>query len=115
MSGLMADAVRCGELLFLSGRADIDPTTGRIRGADFRGQAQRILEDIVTVLTEAGSGPEHIVRVECWLKHAGDFDAWNELWTSVFSPPRPARTTVVADFAVEGLLIEVQVTAGIPA
>ena len=115
MPGLMSDAMQWGDVLFLSGRADVDPASGHVRGAEFRGQAERVLHDVASVLTAAGSGIEHVLRVECWLKHAHDFGAWNELWQATFAPPRPARTTLVADFAVDGLLIEVQITAGIPA
>ena len=44
-----------------------------------------------------------------------DFAAWNRIYAEYFPAPRPARTTLVTGFAVPGLRIEVQVTAGIPA
>ena len=47
--------------------------------------------------------------------HADDFGAWNALWAEYFPAPRPVRTTIVTGFAVPGMLIEVEVTAGIPA
>jgi 2-iminobutanoate/2-iminopropanoate deaminase len=111
---LIASAVRWGDLLFLSGRAAVEPETLRVTHADFDGQARFVLDTIVQSLHEAGSGPEHVLRVECWLASAGDFDAWNRFFAEYFPPPRPVRTTLLAGFAVDGLLIEVQVTAGIP-
>ena len=54
-----------------------------------------------------------MLRVECFLADPQDFAAWNRIWCDYFAPPRPARTTVVAGFAVPGILIELQVTAGI--
>jgi 2-iminobutanoate/2-iminopropanoate deaminase len=66
------------------------------------------------VLAEAGSGPEHVLRVECWLANASDFAEWNARYAALFPPPRPARTTLVLpEFPVPGLLIEVQMTAGV--
>jgi 2-iminobutanoate/2-iminopropanoate deaminase len=111
---LIASAVRWGDLLLLSGRAPIDVTTLEVVSTDFREQTRDVLDTIMASLAEAGSGPEHVLRVVCYLLDAKYAREWNELWAEYFPPPRPARTTVVADFAVQGMLIEVEVTAGIP-
>lgn len=112
---LMSDATRWRDLVFLSGRAAVDPATGRPLVEDFDGQCQIVLRDALRVLAEAGSGPEHVLRVNCWLADRADFPAWNAHWSAAFAPPRPARTTVLADLPLEGLLIEIELTAGIPA
>src|SRR6266516_5631726 len=111
---LISTAVRFGDLLFLSGRAAVNPETLEVRSNDFEEQARFVLDEIVEVLRAGGSAPEHVLRVECWLADAADFPAWNRLYAEYFPAPRPARTTLVSGFAVPGLLIEVQVTAGIP-
>lgn len=111
---LIASAVRWGDLLLLSGRAPIDVTTLEVVSTNFREQTRDVLDTIMASLAEAGSGPEHVLRVVCYLLDAKYAREWNELWAEYFPPPRPARTTVVADFAVQGMLVEVEVTAGIP-
>ena len=111
---LISNAVRWGDLLFLSGRAPINTETLQVVSHDFVEQARKVLDDIVESLREAGSGPEHVLRVQCYLAAPGDFGAWNVLWAEYFPPPRPVRTTIVTGFAVPGMLIEVEVTAGIP-
>lgn len=111
---ILAGAVRWGDLLFLSGRAAVDPETLAVTADDFVGQATFVLEQIGDVLRAAGSGPEHALRVVCYLADRRYFEAWNRLYREFFPSPRPARTTMVADFAVAGLLVEVEVTAGIP-
>jgi 2-iminobutanoate/2-iminopropanoate deaminase len=108
---LIAGAVRYGDLLFLSGRAPIDVQTLELVSDDFETQARSVLDQIVEALREAGSGPEHVLRVVCYLTDAGNFAAWNRLWAEYFPAPRPARTTVVAGFVIAGMLIEVEVTA----
>lgn len=113
-SPLMADAVRWGDLLFLSGRAAVEPGTLRLRPGGFEAQAEAVLADVGAVLEAGGSGFEHVLRVECYLAEAADFDAWNRIYRQRFPDSPPARTTLVAGFAVEGLLIELQVTAGVP-
>lgn len=113
-SPLMADAVRWGDLLYLSGRAAVEPGTLRPRPGGFDAQAAAVLDDVAAVLEAGGSGFEHVLRVECFLADAADFAAWNRIFRERFAAAPPARTTVVAGFAVEGLLIELQVTAGVP-
>lgn len=111
---VIADAVRFGDLLFLSGRAAVDPATLEIVGEGFDEQARVVLRDIGTVLEQAGAGWEHVIRVEAFLADGDDFPAWNRIWSERFAPPRPARTTVVTKFAVPDILIELQVTVGLP-
>jgi 2-iminobutanoate/2-iminopropanoate deaminase len=112
---LISSAVRWGDLLFLSGRAPLDPATLQIVSADFEEQARKVMDEIMASLAEAGSGPEHVLRVQCYLLDASDFAVWNHVWAEYFPPPRPVRTTIVTGFTVPGMLIEVEVTAGIPA
>lgn len=111
---LISSAVRWGDLVFLSGRAPIDTTTMEVVSSDFREQARNVLDQIAASLAEAGSGAEHVLRVQCYLLRADDFGAWNELWAEYFPAPRPVRTTIVTGFTVPGMLVEVEVTAGIP-
>jgi 2-iminobutanoate/2-iminopropanoate deaminase len=113
---LMSDAIRWGNLLFLSGRAAVDPATGAVRAPDFDGQLRIVLDDALAVLFTAGSGAEHVLRVECWLTDPANFGAWNTEYAATFPPPRPARTTLVVEsLPLPGLLVEVQLTAAVPA
>jgi len=110
---VIADAVRFGDLVFLSGRGPVDPATLELVAGGFEDQARAVLRDIGGVLDAVGSSWELVLRVEAFLADAGDFAAWNAIWREHFTPPRPARTTVVTGFAVPGMLIELEVVAGI--
>src|SRR3954454_6027554 len=112
---LMSDAIRWGDLLFLSGRAAVDPATGLLRATSFAEQLRIVLDDALGVLDAAGTDAGHVLRVECWLHDRGDFEQWNTVYAATFPPPRPARTTLVADFPIDGLLVELQLTAAVPA
>ena len=111
---LISSAVRWGDLLFLSGRAPIDTTTMEVVSDDFETQARDVLRQIGESLEEAGSSFAHVLRVQCYLLRAEDFATWNEVWAETFPAPRPVRTTIVTGFTVPGMLVEVEVTAGIP-
>jgi 2-iminobutanoate/2-iminopropanoate deaminase len=111
---LISTGMRWGDLLFLSGRVAIVPETLEVTTDDLEEQIRETLDQIVDVLRSAGSGPEHVLRVNCFLEHPGYAATWNSLFAEYFPPPRPARTTVVSDLVVPGLKIEIEVTAGVP-
>jgi 2-iminobutanoate/2-iminopropanoate deaminase len=111
---LISSAVRWGDLLFLSGRAPIDTSSLEVVSDDFETQARDVLRQIGDSLADAGSGFEHVLRVQCYLLRAEDFVTWNRVWAETFPTPRPVRTTIVTGFTVPGMLVEVEVTAGIP-
>ncbi len=111
---LISSAIRWGDLLFLSGRAPIDTTTMEVVSSDFGAQARSVMDQILASLAEAGSGVEHVLRVQCYLLDPDHFGEWNAIWAAYFPAPRPVRTTIVTGFTVPGMLIEVEVTAGIP-
>ena len=110
---VISDAVQAGELLFLSGRAPVDPVTLELVAEGFEEQAQAVLHDVGEVLEAAGATWDDVVRVQCFLARAGDFASWNRIWSERFVSPRPARTTVVTGFAVPGMLIELEVVAAV--
>jgi 2-iminobutanoate/2-iminopropanoate deaminase len=110
---LISDAVEWSGTLYLSGRADVDPATLAVRSDDFEAQTRSVLHDIGRVLEQSGTTPADVLRVECYLARATDFGAWNAIFAETFPPPRPARTTLVAEFTVPGLLVEIQVTAAV--
>lgn len=109
---LIPAARRSGDTLLLSGVADVDEHLA-IRHRDFEGQAQAVLTHIDQVLSQNGMAREHVIRVECFLTHAEDFAHWNRIWAAHFAVPRPSRTTVVAGTVIDGIRIELQVTASL--
>jgi 2-iminobutanoate/2-iminopropanoate deaminase len=111
---LISSAVRWDNLLFLAGRAAVDPETNELVSELFEEQARSVLDDVVKALAEAGSGVEHVLRVLCYLTDPSDFPTWNRVWAEYFPAPAPVRTTVVTELIRPGMLIEVEVTAGIP-
>ena len=71
------------------------------------------LDNLLAVLSAAGSGPEHVVRCGVWLTDLADFPGMNGVYADVFPEPRPARATVEA-----GLItghVEIDCIAIVPA
>lgn len=106
-------AIRCGELVFISGQVAKDPGTGRIVGETIEEQARVALENLRRVAAAAGATLERVVKVTVFLKNAEDFDGFNKIYAEVFTPPYPARSTLVAPTVNAKLLVEVEAVAAV--
>jgi 2-iminobutanoate/2-iminopropanoate deaminase len=105
------DAVRAGELLFLSGCVPIDGE-GRLIPGDVVAQTRQVFANIEAVLAAAGSGFGDVVKVTLFLLDVDDRQAVNTVREEVFGAARPASTLVeVSRLAVQGALIEVEAVA----
>ena len=110
------DAVRAGDLLFVSGCVPVDPEGRLVGGDDVVAQAERVFENVGLVLAAAGSGPEHVVKVTLFLTDVDDRPAINPVRQRWFGRTRPASTLVeVPRLAIRGAKIEVEAVAIIPA
>jgi 2-iminobutanoate/2-iminopropanoate deaminase len=78
---------------------------------DFETQVEQAMAALAQTLEEAGSSLEQVLRIECFLAGREHFDAWNAAYRRWFPTRRPPRTTLLAGFALDGLLVEVQALA----
>ena len=109
---VIAPGVRTGDLLFLSGTVGLDSKRGQLAGNEIEAQARQAMVNLGQVLETAGSSWDKVVKVTCFLVHAKrDFAGWNKVFKEFFPADPPARTTVGADIAMEGALIEVELIA----
>jgi 2-iminobutanoate/2-iminopropanoate deaminase len=92
--GPYSQAVRAGQLLFMSGQVPLDPASGLIVSGDITAQTRRTLDNIKAVLTAAGLSLANVVRTTIFLADMNDFAAVNEVYGQYFSQPFPARVTV---------------------
>lgn len=109
---VIAPGVQAANLLFLSGTVGLDPATGRLAGAGIEAQARQAFLNLGNVLDAAGSSWDKVIKVTCFLVHAKrDFAGWNKVFKEFFPQDPPARTTVGADIAMDGALIEIELIA----
>ena len=109
------DAVRAGDLLFVSGVVAVDSEGRLVGGPDAHPQARHVFESMRTVLGAAGCGFADVVKVTIFLTDVDDRPRINPVRQEVFGAARPASTLVeVSRLAVEGAKIEVEAIAAIP-
>ena len=92
--GPYSQAVRYGDLLFVSGMLGMDPKTGEMAGADIETQAIRVLENLKAVVEAAGMGLQNVLKSTVFLKDMNDFAKFNEIYGRYFPDAPPARETV---------------------
>jgi reactive intermediate/imine deaminase len=92
--GPYAQAVRAGQLLFLSGQVPLDPSTGDLVDGDVAAQTHRVMQNLEAVLAAAGASLARVVRTTIYVHDLADFAAVNDVYGSYFTAPYPARATV---------------------
>jgi 2-iminobutanoate/2-iminopropanoate deaminase len=92
--GPYSQAVKAGNLLFVSGQVPIDPATGQIVAGDIAQQTRRVFENLGAILTAADLSFDAVVRTTVYLADMNEFAAMNEVYATYFSAPAPARATV---------------------
>ena len=110
--GPYSQAVAVGNLLFASGQIPINPKTGAVEAEDIKGQTKQVCENIVAVLTEAGTSIEKVIKTTCFLAEIADFGAFNEVYGRYFTG-KPARSCVAVKTLPQNVLVEVDVIAEI--
>lgn len=93
-AGHYSNAVRAGDLVFVSGQGPLDPATRRLVEGDFRTQVRQCLANIEGIVKDAGGTLDNVVRTTVYLSDWSDYAALNEVYAEVFPRRPPARSTV---------------------
>jgi reactive intermediate/imine deaminase len=109
--GPYSQAVRSGQLVFLSGQVPLDPATGQLAEGDIAAQTRRAMDNLGAVLAAAGCSFGDVVRTTIYLVDLGNFAAVNEAYATYFAPPYPARATVQVSALPRGAAIEIDMVA----
>jgi 2-iminobutanoate/2-iminopropanoate deaminase len=104
--GIMVDG-----FLFVSGQGAMDPSSGRLVGADIESQTKQTLTNVRNIVEASGLSIRDLVRVSVYLKSMKDFRKMNEAYQSFFGEAPPARTTVQVELPLPEMLIEIDAIA----
>lgn len=110
--GPYSQAIIHNDMLFTSGQIPINPATGNIEAEGIEAQAEQVMKNLTAVLTEAGTGFEHVIKTTCYLADMGDFASFNEVYAKYFVN-KPARSCVAVKTLPKNVLCEVEVIAAV--
>ena len=110
--GPYSQAVRAGNLVFVSGQIPLDPSTGKlIEDRSITAQTRRSLQNLQGVLAAAGMSTSNVVKVTIYLDDIGNFKEVNDLYSEFFQSAPPARAVVEVAALPLGVGIEVDCIA----
>jgi 2-iminobutanoate/2-iminopropanoate deaminase len=110
--GPYSQAVRYGDLLFVSGMLGMDPKTGEFAGPDIEAQAIRVLDNLNAVVAAAGMSLQNVLKSTVFLRDMNDFAKFNEIYGRYFKDMPPARETVQVARLPRDAAIEISVICG---
>jgi 2-iminobutanoate/2-iminopropanoate deaminase len=110
----IAQGVRAGDFVFVSGQGPLDPVTKEVVSPDIAEQTRVTLDNVRAVLEAAGTGLEHVVKVGVFLRDMKDFPVFNRVFKEYFRGVQPARTTVEAAPPRAGVNVEIDAIAWVP-
>jgi 2-iminobutanoate/2-iminopropanoate deaminase len=103
--------IRANGFIFLSGMVSVDPATGKRNLGSIEEQTRQILDNARHLLESNGSSLEKVVRAHVFLNDPKDWAAMNEVYRSYFPKDPPSRSAVGVNLVVEGLKVEIELTA----
>ena len=92
--GTYSQAVRHGELVFISGQIPLDPASMELVPGGIEAQITRVFENLSEVCKAAGGSLDDIVKLTIFLTDLGNFPQVNTIMGQYFSAPYPARAAV---------------------
>lgn len=109
----LSKAVVYKDTIYVSGQVPMNLDTGEFIDGDIQDETFQTLENVASVLDEAGSSIDDVLKVTLYIDDIDTFDAVDEIYGDFFDEPYPSRTAFeVADLAVD-VGIEIDVIAAL--
>jgi 2-iminobutanoate/2-iminopropanoate deaminase len=104
-------AIKANGFLFLSGQIALNAATGLMENEHIQIETERVMQNIIHILQEAGLGLESVVKTSIFLQDMNDFAAVNEIYGKYMPQPFPARETVQVARLPKDAHVEISVIA----
>lgn len=104
--GTYSQAVRAGDLVFLSGQIPLDPASMEIVAGDFEARARQVFANLAAVAEAAGGTLNDAVKITVYLTDLDNFATVNAVMETFFDAPYPARAAVGVRSLPKGVDVE---------
>ena len=109
--GPYSQAIIHNGLIYVSGQGPINPQTNQIVLGTIEEEAEMTLENVRTILEEAGSSLDKVLQVTAYLLNMKEYNRFNEVYKRYFKIDPPARTCVQAGKLPFGIRVEIDAIA----
>ena len=107
----LAQAIRAGNLLFVSGQGPLDPKTREVASTDIREQTRQTLANLANILAAAGLSMANVVNMRVVLRNTEDFPAFNESFREFLAGEKVTRTCIGGTPHRKGVNVEIDCIA----
>jgi reactive intermediate/imine deaminase len=111
--GTYSQAVRYGNLVFLSGQIPLDPESMELVEGGFEIQVRRVFDNLSAVCEASGGSLGDIIKLTIFLTDMNNFPAVNSVMGEYFSEPYPARAAVGVASLPKGAVVEMEAVLGL--
>lgn len=109
--GPYSQAIEANGMVFASGQIPLDPATGEVVEGGIKEQTRQALTNAAGVMEAAGLTLANVVKTTVFMADMNDFADMNEVYSTFFSEPFPARSAVAVKALPKGVLVEVECIA----
>ena len=109
--GPYSQAIAHNGMIFVSGQLPIDPATGVFPDGGVEAQTRQSLINVKSILEQAGSGMDKVIKTTVLLADMGDFAAMNGVYAEFFTADCPARSAVQVAKLPKNSLVEIEAIA----
>lgn len=106
-----SQAIRAGDLVFVSGQLALRPEHAEIVSDSIADQTEQVFANLRAILENAGSGLGRLVKTTVYLTDLGDFAAMNEVYARHVGEDPPARATIEVSALPSGAKVEIEAVA----
>ena len=92
--GTYSQAVKAGNVVYVSGQIPLVPETMEVLQADFKSQVRQVFDNLRAVIDAAGGSFSQVVKLTIYLADMDNFSQVNEVMSDVWSAPYPARALI---------------------
>lgn len=107
----LAQAIRFGNMLFVSGQGPLDPATREVVSPDIKEQTRQTLRNLQSILTAAGASFANVVNMRVCLRQTEDFPAFNEAFRDFMQGEKVTRTCTGSTPHRKGVNVEIDCVA----
>lgn len=111
MPSPLAQAIRAGDFLFVSGQGPLDPVTKKVGSEDIRAQTKQTLSNLVEILQAGGASLANVVNMRVCLRNTADFPAFNETFREFMNGEKVTRTCIGGTPHRAGVNVEIDCVA----
>jgi 2-iminobutanoate/2-iminopropanoate deaminase len=107
----LVQAIRAGDMLYVSGQGPLDPATRELVADDIGAQTRQVLQNLTAVLAAGGASMSQVVNMRVCLRDVADFPVFNETFREYLAGEKVTRTCTGGTPHRKGVLVEIDCVA----